>query len=126
MARTTDSSNPADWIFLAESDMAGVNVLIGRETAYRLCGSKLAEILEKVLKAELIRTGWFLERTHDLLKLAGELQARGSDLTERIRPVCEELAERYFADRYRASISMRRTGRRCTARPARSPTSSVP
>jgi hypothetical protein len=27
--------------------------------------SKLAEILEKILKAELIRIGWELEKTHD-------------------------------------------------------------
>ncbi len=66
MARKTDSSNPADWIFIAESDLDGVKHLIAAEKAYALCVSKLAEILEKVLKAELIRSGWFLEKTHDL------------------------------------------------------------
>ena len=65
-----------------------------------MCLSKLAEILEKVIKAELIRSGWFLEKTHDLLKLGGELRARDSNLVERIRPLCESLAEKYFADRY--------------------------
>lgn len=53
-----------------------------------------------MLKAELIRTGWFLEKTHDLLKLGGELHARESDLTDQIRPLCETLAEKYFTDRY--------------------------
>ena len=100
MARKTDSNNPADWIFIAESDLAGVKHLIAAETSHSLCVSKLAEILEKVLKAELIRSGWFLEKTHDLLKLGGELQARQSDLIERVRPLCEDLAERYFSDRY--------------------------
>jgi len=100
LPRRTDSSNPADWLLIAASDLEGVRLLIEREVSYQLCASKLAEILEKVLKAELIRTGWFLERTHDLLKLGGELRARSSDLAERVRPLCESLAERYFADRY--------------------------
>jgi hypothetical protein len=35
----------------------------GRSTvAFSGCRSKLAEILEKILKAELIRTGWTLEK----------------------------------------------------------------
>jgi len=87
-------------VFIAESDLEGVNVLIDGKLSYSLCVSKLAEIFEKVLKAELIRTGWFLEKTHDLLKLGGELNVRNSDLTERIQPLCEELADRYFTDRY--------------------------
>ena len=100
MPRKTDSNNSADWLFIAESDLAGIRLLIERQVAYALCLSKLAEILEKVLKAELLRTGWFLEKTHDLLKLGGELRGRGSDLTDRIRPLCETLAEKYFTDRY--------------------------
>ena len=100
MSRKTDSNNPADWLFIAHGDLEGIRELALREMAHSMCVSKLAEALEKVLKAELIRMGWFLEKTHDLLKLGGELQARGSDLTERCRPLCEELAERYFTDRY--------------------------
>ena len=100
MARKTDSNNPSDWLFIAASDLEGVLVLIEREISHAMCLGKLAEIFEKVLKAELIRTGWFLEKTHDLLKLGGELRARDSDLTERIRPLCESLAEKYFTDRY--------------------------
>ncbi len=57
-------------------------------------------MLEKILKAELIRIGWTLERTHDLLRLANELNARGSDLVPEVRPLAIELAEVYFADRY--------------------------
>jgi len=41
-----------------------------------------------------------LERTHDLEKLANELQARGSELAADVRPLATALAERYFADRY--------------------------
>jgi len=100
LSRKTDSNNPADWVFIAEADLAGIRLLVERQLAHGLCVSKLAEILEKVLKAELIRNGWFLEKTHDLLRLGGELAARNSDLAARVRPLCEDLAERYFADRY--------------------------
>lgn len=100
MPRKTDSNNPADWLALAESDLEGVRALTERELSYPLCRSKLAEILEKVLKAELIRLGWFLERTHDLEKLAGELHALNSDLVPAAKPLCTTLAEVYFSDRY--------------------------
>lgn len=53
-----------------------------------------------MLKAELLRLGWFLERTHDLELLANDLQSRGSDLAERVRPLCMSLAEVYFSSRY--------------------------
>ena len=100
MPRKTDSNNPSDWIAFAESDIAGLRLLAERETSYTMCRSKLAEVLEKVLKAELIRTGWFLEKTHDLQKLAGVLQARGSDLSTPARPLCNALTELYFSDHY--------------------------
>ena len=100
MPRKTDSSNPADWLAFAESDLQGLIALARQELSPQLCSSKLAEVLEKILKAELIRVGWFLERTHDLEKLANELQAKGSDLAADVRPLATALAERYFADRY--------------------------
>ena len=76
-------------LLFASWPMAQRNKLrLPQDTAWRfgmsgpdpLCRSKLAEVLEKVIKAQLLRQGWFLERTHDLLKLAGELEARNSDL----------------------------------------------
>jgi HEPN domain-containing protein len=60
----------------------------------------MAEVLEKVLKAELIRLGWFLEKTHDLHRLAKQLEMQGSDLNDRVRPLCIGLAQAYFGDRY--------------------------
>jgi hypothetical protein len=49
--------------------LEALQVLAEREISYDMCRGKLAEILEKVLKAELIRCGWFLEKTHDLERL---------------------------------------------------------
>ena len=100
MPRKTDSNNPADWLFLAESDTAAIRVLAEQEIGYPMCQSKLAEALEKILKAELIRDGWFLEKTHDLEILLGHLQARGSELVPQIEPLCDVLAEVYFSNRY--------------------------
>lgn len=100
MPRKTDSNNPADWIFLAESNVEAIQVLAVREVGYPMCQSKLAEALEKILKAELIRTGWFLEKTHDLEILLGQLQARKSDLVAQAEPLCDALAEVYFSNRY--------------------------
>lgn len=100
MPRKTDSNNPADWIFPADSDVEAIQVLAVQEIGYPMCQSKLAEALEKILKAELIRTGWFLEKTHDLEILLGHLQARKSDLVPQVEPLCDALAEVYFSNRY--------------------------
>lgn len=65
-----------------------------------MCRSKLAEVLEKVMKAELIRLGWTLVKTHDLRFLAKELRARQSDLVAALEPSVTALAEAYMLDRY--------------------------
>jgi hypothetical protein len=72
----------------------------GSPPAGASCRSKLAEALEKTMKAELIRLGWPLERTHDLEQLLDELVGRSSDLIPRVEPLCDALAEAYFTDRY--------------------------
>jgi HEPN domain-containing protein len=71
-----------------------------RQLSFHTCRSKLAEVLEKVLKAELLRLGWILEKTHDLDRLLDELVARQSDLVSLVEPLCDVLAEVYFTDRY--------------------------
>ena len=52
------------------------------------------------MKAELIRLGWVLEKTHDLRKLFGELDVRKSDLTPALRPLVTGYTELYFMSRY--------------------------
>jgi len=100
LPRKTDSNNPADWLWLAESDLEGLQRLARDEVAHPLCRSKLAEVVEKILKAELLRLGWFLEKTHDLERLLGESRARRSDVVSLAEPLCEALADVYFSERY--------------------------
>ena len=100
MPRKTNSKNPADWLRIAASDMDMVRMAAQQEISYSGARSKLAEILEKILKAELIRTGWPLEKTHDLNRLFDFLAERNSDLLPVIEPLCDVLAQVYFTDRY--------------------------
>ena len=78
----------------------GVFVPDSRETLLSQPRSKLAEIVEKTMKAELIRLGWVLERTHDLERLLDELVAFKSDLVTALEPLCDALTDAYFTDRY--------------------------
>jgi len=100
LPRKTDSNNPADWLTFAGTELQAVRMLTDKEFGYDMCRSKLAEVIEKVMKAELIRSGWPLEKTHDLEKLLGELAARSSDLARKFEPLCDELTEAYFVGRY--------------------------
>ena len=88
MPRKTDSNNPADWLHIATADLEGISRLVADELAYSMCRSKLAEVLEKILKAELIRLGWPLVKTHDLLVLGTTMEEKHSDLVAQIRPLC--------------------------------------
>ena len=100
MPRKTDSSNPADWLWIAEAELAVVSLALEKRISFTVCRGKLAEILEKILKAELIRLGWPLEKTHDLERLLEALITRRSDLVPKVEPLCDALAEVYYTDRY--------------------------
>ena len=122
MARRTDSNSPADWLFIASGDLEGVRELASRELAFAMSVSKLAEILEKIIKAELIRTGWFLVKTHDLVKLVRTSCATGMR--------CWPTGSSRFAKSWRngispidilASISRTKTGPGFAGRPLRLP-----
>jgi len=93
LLRKTDSSNPADWLFLAESDLEGIRDLATRELAYHLCRSKLAEVLEKIFKATLIHGGWFLEKTHDLMRLLEQVETYAPELVPDAELLALSLAE---------------------------------
>lgn len=100
MPRKTDSTNPVDWLWIAESELEGVRLNVAHEVAYYGAQGKLAEVLEKIIKAELIHLGWSLERTHDLGKLLGELTARHSPTLPAASPLVQDLDQVYFAVRY--------------------------
>jgi HEPN domain-containing protein len=100
LPRKTDSNNPADWVYLSELDLAGIRELSAREVGYEMCRGKLAEVIEKLIKAELIGLGWNLEKTHDLRRLFGELEARHSSSVPMLRPLVTGYAEIYFMARY--------------------------
>ena len=55
---------------------------------------------KKILKAELLRLGWTLEKTHDLNRLLQSLVERKSDLVPSVEPLCDALVQVYFTDRY--------------------------
>ena len=54
---------PADWLWIAESDLAMVRLAVAQEGRFSVLSQQLAEIIEKILKAELLRLGWSLEKT---------------------------------------------------------------
>ena len=100
MPRKTDSSIPADWLWIAESDLPMIRAAAQGEFSFGAARSKLAEVLEKVLKAELIRLGWPLEKTHDLDRLLQAMSERHSPFVAGAEPLCDALAEFYFSNRY--------------------------
>ena len=100
MPRKTDSNNPADWLWIAGSDLPMIRAAAEGEFSFAAARSKLAEVLEKIIKAELLRLGWRLEKTHDLNRLALALRRLASPVETNAAPLCRELAEVYFTDRY--------------------------
>jgi len=100
LPQKTDSNNPADWLLIVESDLELLRQGTTHEWSFSMCRSKLAEVLEKVIKAELIRLGWPLEKTHDLVRLHDRMVEWKSDLEPIAGPVCLGLAQAYFTDRY--------------------------
>ena len=100
MPRKTSANDPADWLWISESDLEGVRLNARYEVGYYGCQGKLAEILEKILKAELIRMSWTLEKTHDLGRLFSELAARKSPIVSAATPLVDVLDHAYFVTRY--------------------------
>ena len=77
-----------------------IRLALAAEIGFSTLKGKLAEVVEKIMKAELIRTGWRLEKTHDLDRLLEILEERKSDLAAQFEPLCDALAEAYFTNRY--------------------------
>ena len=93
-----ESSYPMDWLIIAEQDLHRVGVLLASEDSEG-AGFHLQQALEKALKAFLIYSGWRLQRTHNLVSLLDFALAYDPGLEE-FRPLCKEVSEYYFAERY--------------------------
>jgi HEPN domain-containing protein len=93
-----DSLYPADWLRIAEKDLARVSHLLDisdSETA----GFYLQQAVEKFLKAFLLSKGWELQKIHDLETLLNKALAYDSSLEE-FRPICQKTTAFYFVERY--------------------------
>jgi len=91
LPRKTDAGNPRDWLHLAGPDLDAVQTLVERQVAFPVCCSKLAEALEKLLKAQLIAHGWRLRKVHDLQVLREDLEGHVPQQAEALRAVVDEL-----------------------------------
>jgi len=98
--RKTDAGNAGDWLAFASDDLAVVQLQTKHQTAYWVARGKLSEAFEKAIKADLIRRGWRLEKTHDLQRLADHLSKYDPDAAERIQSSVDQLAESYTESRY--------------------------
>lgn len=96
----TDFTNPNDWLYFASVDLEAIDLLSTHRIAYEVCISKLAECLEKLIKAELTRNGWKLRKEHDLQWLAKEMSKFSPELTLSIQDTVESLTDVYFTSRY--------------------------
>jgi len=96
--RGEESRYPADWMRLAEKDLARVHRAL-RDEDPELAGFCLQQAVEKFLKAFLLARGWTLRRTHDLGRLLDEARAYDAGLTS-FRDVCQQVTDYYVVERY--------------------------
>jgi HEPN domain-containing protein len=100
LPRKTESHCPADWLWIATADLELVQLAVEPQVGFHAARAKLAEVLEKILNAELLRLGLVLEKTHDLDRLLELLRQHRSPAVGTAEPLCDQLAEVYFTDRY--------------------------
>ena len=100
MPKRTNAGNPRDWLEFADADLSAVQLLAEQQIAFNVCRSKLAESLEKLLKADLIWRGWALRKIHDLQALLDDLAGFDLERVNQIQPLVDELAEAYTQTRY--------------------------
>ena len=96
-----DSEYPEDWIAVAEEDFEMFKVLLEAGHS-RGAGYNLQQAVEKFFKAYLIRQGWRLQRTHDLVILLNDAVEYDATLEE-FRAICKLVTQYITASRYPAS-----------------------
>ena len=93
-----DSEYPEDWIEVAEEDLEMSSILL--ESGHpRGAGYNLQQAVEKFFKAYLIRQGWRLQRTHDLVELLDDAVKYDSTLEE-YHATCKLVTAYSTAGRY--------------------------
>ncbi len=96
-----DSEYPEDWIEVAEEDLEMSTILLDSGHP-RGAGYNLQQAIEKFFKVYLMRQGWRLQRTHDLVELLDDSLQYDSDLEE-FRSVCKLVTNYALAGRYPTS-----------------------
>ena len=93
-----ESLYPADWLRVAEKDLARVTRLLEIHDP-EAAGLYLQQAVEKFLKAFLLSKGWKLERIHDLDALLSAASKHDPSL-DRFRQACQRITEYYRVERY--------------------------
>ena len=93
-----ESYYPADWMRIAEKDLARVGRLLDNRDP-EMAGFCLQQAVEKFLKAFLLSKGWQLRRIHNLDALLDDTVAYEPSL-EKFRHVCQKITAFYFVERY--------------------------
>jgi HEPN domain-containing protein len=89
-----ESNYPADWMRIAEKDLARVGWLLDNRDP-EMAGFCLQQAVEKFLKAFLLSKGWQLRRIHNLDALLDDTVAYEPSL-EKFRHVCQKITAFYF------------------------------
>jgi HEPN domain-containing protein len=74
-----DPKDPEAWHDYAEADLQRAHRRL-EEGDLEDCIVHLEQCAEKTMKGKLIELGWELQKTHNLIKLADEILARGVDV----------------------------------------------
>jgi HEPN domain-containing protein len=96
-----ESEFPEYWIRIAERDYDRMLILFDNDDPVG-AGYYIQQATEKFFKAYLIRQGWRLQRTHDLVELLNDALYYDPDLEE-FRSVCNLVTDYALAGRYPTS-----------------------
>lgn len=88
-----------EWLDKGAHDIEVAQFLFENDHYTDIITLHIQQALEKYIKAFLIKNGWSLKRTHDLVTLAAEAHKFGLNLTQ-YEDVLDEINEYYIESRY--------------------------
>ena len=95
-----NNSNCDDWIRRAENDWKTIDKVTATPAdLWEVAAFHAQQCAEKYLKAFLVRSGWQLKKTHDLIELLADALAYDSTLSV-LTPECQELNPLIISGRY--------------------------